>query len=124
MKISDLLSDLTDLHSMRSIVHKQAAIEQSSTPSDSAEQEVMIPPLQQKIELLKKAVNVDSHYDDQDNSDNSDESDSVNDKLNLTINVPKGQSDTKIELTLNSMKKLAGISKPVVTDVADEDDLI
>lgn len=121
MKISDLLSDLTDLHSMRSIVHKQAAIEQSSTPSDSAEQEVMIPPLQQKIELLKKAVNVDSHYDDQDNSD---ESDSVNDKLNLTINVPKGQSDTKIELTLNSMKKLAGISKPVVTDVADDDDLI
>lgn len=117
MKISDLLSDLTDLHNMRSAIHKHATIEQQS----SADQDIMIPPLQQKIELLKKAVNVDSHYDDQDNSDSNELSD---DKINLTINVPKGQSDTKIELTLNSMKKLAGISKPVVVSAADDDDLI
>lgn len=118
MKISDLLSDLSDLHNMKSVINRHVTNEQ---PNDSTDQEVMIPPLQQKIELLKKAVNVDSHYDDQDNSD---ETGSVNDKLNLTINVPKGQSDTKIELTLNSMKKLAGISKPVVVDATDDDDLI
>ena len=68
MKMADILRDLAD---------KLDSIEQSNPaePKDFAQpdqdddedQAVMIPPLQQKLELLKKAVDVPSAFDQDDN---------------------------------------------------------
>jgi len=68
MKMADILRDLAD---------KLDSIEQSNPaePKDFAQPEqdddedqaVMIPPLQQKLELLKKAVDVPSAFDQDDN---------------------------------------------------------
>jgi hypothetical protein len=84
-------------------------------------QDVMIPPLQQKIELMKKAVDVDNHYDDEDDEHDSDQT------INLTINVPKGHSDSKLELTINSptnslsrIKKLAGVDAATISNCSDD----
>ena len=94
---------------------------------DTADQETMVPPLQQKIELLKKAVDVDNYYDE-DNADAKSGSRS----LNLTLNVPRGQSSTKIELTLNNpdeideldkIKKIAGIPAASIFDAGDDEPL-
>jgi len=72
MKMSEILRGLAD---------KLASIEQGQgdpqsdksmggTPiepqtGDNGESEVMVPPLQMKLELLKKASGVNSHYDDE-----------------------------------------------------------
>lgn len=72
MKMSEILRDLSD---------KLAAIEQGqgnmqstksmggtpveAVPGDNGEGEVMVPPLQMKLELLKKASGVPSHFDEE-----------------------------------------------------------
>ena len=82
MKISDLLRDFADTHLLRSIadaVDEQSEKEKSkevtepiTTPSIvdgdnvDAPEGVFIPPLQQKIEMLKKATGVENVYDDED----------------------------------------------------------
>ena len=77
MKMADILRDLAD---------KLDSIEQSNPaePKDFAQpdqdddedQAVMIPPLQQKLELLKKAVDVPSVFD-QDSNGVPDELDAI-----------------------------------------------
>ena len=77
MKMADILRDLAD---------KLDSIEQSNPaePKDFAQPEqdddedqaVMIPPLQQKLELLKKAVDVPSAFD-QDGNGVPDELDAI-----------------------------------------------
>lgn len=58
---------------------------------DTSEKTTMIAPLQQKLELLKKAVDVDSYYDDQDDSA-------------VEVDVVPGEVDP-----MDDMKRLAGI---------------
>lgn len=58
---------------------------------DTSEKTTMIAPLQQKLELLKKAVDVDSYYDNHDDS---------------------GQSEVEVDVVpdeVEDMKRLAGI---------------
>lgn len=58
---------------------------------DTSEKTTMIAPLQQKLELLKKAVDVDSYYDDHDDS---------------------GQAEVEVDVVpdeVEDMKRLAGI---------------
>jgi hypothetical protein len=84
MKITDLLRNLAD---------KLDSIEQSNPaePKDFAQPEqdndsdqgVMLPPLQQKLELLKKAVDVPSAFD-QDGNGVPDELDTI--KKNAGVN--------------------------------------
>jgi hypothetical protein len=84
MKMSDILHDLADM-----LDQKEQGVEHSGAPEnteksaddfihpvhdgaasgDNGEEvsDVMIPPLQAKLELLKKATGVDNAYDDQDN---------------------------------------------------------
>lgn len=80
MKISDLLRDFADTHLLRGIadaVDEQLAQTDGTPAVTQAEVEpetdggnvdgpegVFIPPLQQKIELMKKATGVDNVYDD------------------------------------------------------------
>ena len=95
---------------------------------DHADQETMIPPLQQKIELLKKAVDVDSFYDDEPDAQDTK---TLSTPVNVTLNVPQGQSDTKIELTVNNqsmdevdqIKQLAGVPVATIFDAGDDEPL-
>lgn len=74
MKAAEILrklADLIDQHSdggnerpTNSVPHAELApVEVDNT--DHTETSVMVPPLQQKIELMKKATGVDSHYDEE-----------------------------------------------------------
>ena len=86
----------------------------------------MVGPLQQKLELLKKAVDVDNYYDD-----GSEVSQTKSSPVNLTLNVPQGQSSTKIELTINGqqvdeldqIKQLAGVPVASIFDAGDDEPL-
>jgi hypothetical protein len=67
MKAAEILRQLADLIDQNS-EQSQAVPAADLTPvevdnTDNTETSVMIPPLQQKIELLKKATGVDNHYD-------------------------------------------------------------
>ena len=121
MKISELLNNLDEIWGSKNDARKRF-IDDSET---SEKQELMIPPLQQKIELMKKAVNVDNYYDDKDNDSDIDDS---TQQVNLTVNIPKGQSSSTLELTINNptknqdisrMKKLAGL--PATLIAADDE---
>lgn len=63
---------------------------------DNTDDKTMIPPLQQKIELLKKATGVDNAFDKNEAGNHEDEE-------------------------MNALKKNAGLSKAAVIQVASED---
>ena len=85
MKISDLLRDFADTHLLRGIADaadEQSEKEETEEPAAptvvkaepegdniDAPDNVFIPPLQQKIEMLKKATGVENVYDDEDDKD-------------------------------------------------------
>lgn len=49
---------------LRKLADALAVIENDGEPETTAEPEVMVPPLQQKIEILKKSQGIDNIYDD------------------------------------------------------------
>ena len=69
LRASEFLKKLADLIDCV----ETSADESSNKPTDPNEQPPMVPPLQQNIELLKKATGVESIYDDQpsENTDNA-----------------------------------------------------
>jgi hypothetical protein len=94
--------------------------------TDQADTKTMVAPLQQKLELLKKAVDVDSYYDN-----DKEEKLYPTTPVNLTLNIPQGQSTTKIDLTINGehldeldkIKKIAGIPTATIFDAGDDEPL-
>jgi hypothetical protein len=123
MRASEILRNLADLidraeakqsnsaQAIQAVAPQQAPTQdQQSTlvavkvpNTDNTEAGVFVPPLQAKLELLKKSVNVDSIYD----QTGADE--------DLT---GRGQDN---EDELEQMKKMAGIN-PVVADEAGSDE--
>ena len=83
MKISDILRDLAELMDQQGPESQTAEPKDFSQPEQDSEDGVMVPPLQAKIELLKKAVDVPSTYD-QDGNGVPDELDAI--KKNAGIN--------------------------------------
>jgi hypothetical protein len=70
MRISDILRKIADgIDSEQveqpSVPNGPAEVEVSADLDDHTETDTMVPPLQQKIELLKKAVGVDNVYDNE-----------------------------------------------------------
>ena len=49
---------------LRKLADALAVIEDDGQPETSAEPGVMVPPLQQKLEILKKSQGIDNVYDD------------------------------------------------------------
>lgn len=76
MKLSDIMRDIADLIDQKM---GQGSVDSSATNShlkpvqppepDLEDEPIMVPPLQQKHELLKKVVGVDNAYDQEGNSD-------------------------------------------------------
>ena len=57
---------------LRKLADALAVIDNDDGVSDAqSEQDVMIPPLQQKIEILKKSQGIDNIYNDSNSSDNT-----------------------------------------------------
>jgi hypothetical protein len=81
---------------------------QGTTEPDKSEQEppldTMVPPLQQKMELLKRAVDIDNVFDGT--------------SVDKTTN---GQEDYKSEL--NTIKKNAGVPTAAIMALTDEEPL-
>lgn len=101
MKAAEILRQLADLIDQNSqeptatSAAELVPVEVDNT--DNTETSVMVPPLQQKIELLKKATGVENHYDDCGCDDGADDE-------------------------VAQMKRNAGIS-PIVLQVATDDTL-
>jgi hypothetical protein len=72
MKMAEILRKLADIidnnsaedNSMSSTVHRMTPV--SVTLPGNDDSEVMVPPLQSKLELLKKSVGVENIYDEED----------------------------------------------------------
>ena len=56
---------------LRKLADALAVIETDRESETSAEPEVMVPPLQQKIEILKKSQGIDNIYDEDAESNNA-----------------------------------------------------
>ena len=99
MKMADILRNLADL------LDKQGQEQSPAEPKDFAQPEqddkeaagVMIPPLQQKIELLKKGVGVPSAYD---------------------------QDDNGVPDELDAIKKLTGIKAVIQHEASEDNDVL
>lgn len=101
MKASEILRALADKLDSMSRSDSQETHRVELTPvevdnTDHTEDSVFVPPLQQKLELLKKATGVESHYDDESCE-------------------PAADSEMAI------MKRNAGIT-PVVLQIASDDE--
>jgi hypothetical protein len=109
MKAAEILRKLADMIDQQgddaqvdrpenSVAHAELApVEVDNT--DNTETTVMVAPLQAKIELLKKATGVDSHYDEETPCDSAEDA----------------------ELAL--MKQRAGIPQVVVQELSDDEPL-
>ncbi len=100
MKAAEILRKLADLIDQGDETQATPAVELTPVEvdnTDNTELSTMVPPLQQKIELLKKAVDVDSHYDEETPCDSAEDA----------------------ELAL--MKQRAGIN-PAVIQIASDDE--
>jgi len=99
MKITDLLRSLAD---KLDTIENGSGQDQPAEPKDFAQPEqdddnaqaVMVPPLQQKLELLKKAVDVPNIFD---------------------------QDDNGVPDELDAIKKNAGVN-PAVVHIASDDE--
>jgi hypothetical protein len=56
---------------LRKLADALAVIEDDDVSDAQPEQDVMVPPLQQKIEILKKSQGIDNIYNDSNGSDNT-----------------------------------------------------
>lgn len=104
MRVSEFLRGLADMVAKQEAGTAPQDVQQNNAPGmqkvevdheDHTETNTMVPPLQQKMELLKKAAGVDSIYD-------------------------KECADGEVD-PLEQLKKQAGIANPVTVFTAGED---
>mgnify|MGYP003624735394 CR=1 FL=1 len=69
MKMADLLRQLADKLDGIDGPNASVTTEPNQTTGDSEQQPVMMTPNQQKLELLKKGVGVESEFDDEGNTE-------------------------------------------------------
>ena len=90
-----------------------------TTPAgnDKEPENLFLPPLQQKQELLKKAVGVENVYDDGSDAEQEscDEDEYVGD--------PESQENTNFESELAKIKKSAGINAGVMQELSNDEPL-
>jgi hypothetical protein len=130
MKISELLRNLADLVDIESDAAKAAALAeqpdtsdepseaiQPNTVSDSSlaiqPDDIFVPPLQLKIELLKKATGVESIYSDEKSKR----------KKNKKKNKPTDKKFANSYDELEVIKKNAGMSPVIMDSLADDEPL-
>lgn len=98
----DALSSGTDEQPEQTVAEPEACCD-----DETDETGVFIPPLQQKIELLKKAVGVDNVYSDEECADGYEDD--------------YEEEDGTAQLA--DIKRMAGISPVVIDELADDEPL-
>lgn len=116
MKASEILrklADMIDSHSTESDQERpvnsvpHAELEPVAVDnSEGGEKSVMVPPLQQKLEILKKSAGIDSHYDHYDDEGNP-----------ADCECDYENPDSELEL----IKQRAGVSPSVIVASEDND---
>lgn len=125
MKISELLRSLVDMVDRAELVHEvprarndlgnfsnPEEVEVSNNTEDP--EDLFLPPLQMKMELLKKAVGVENVYDDGSDADQEESGE---------VGSPDTQQDSGFESELAKMKKAAGLNAVVVAELDDDEPL-
>lgn len=106
--ISEILRKLADMFDSENNPSTLSPVE--ATPAEQDKEEIMLYPLQQKLELLKKAVGVDNAFDTEEEPQEE-----------PTCGCG-GSDEYSDEMAI--MKKNAGIAPIAATMVASEDDLL
>jgi hypothetical protein len=128
MRVAELLRSLLDVVDRAEVVDAvptahddvQNLANPSDVPSNNIEDphELYLPPLQMKLELLKKAVGVENVYDD--GSDAEQESCDEDDEY---VGDPESEQDTDFESELAKIKKSAGINAGVMQELSNDEPL-
>lgn len=127
MKIADILRSMLDAVERNDVVQSVPAarddLQNFSDPAEVASNnipdphDVFIPPLQTKLELLKKAVGVENIYD---NGTDAEQESAAEDQ---EIGCPDSQQETSFESELAKMKKSAGINPGVMQELSNDEPL-
>ena len=96
MKISDIIRKFADHLDQQEGEHEQEIDPAHDVPQATENPVTMVPPLQQKLELLKKSVGVDSVFDNGSDSNNHDELDDIK-KLTGIPSVMIQMDDTDLD---------------------------
>jgi hypothetical protein len=126
MKVAELLRSLLDVvdnaetiaavPQARNDVQNFAAPEEVTVSNNVEDPEdLFLPPLQMKMELLKKAVGVENVYDDG--------TDAEREQQETFVGDADSQSETTFERELSQIKKAAGLNPVVVSELADDEPL-
>lgn len=112
MKISDILHQIADAIDQQPQGVEQPATQPGLTPDHDG---TFLPPLQAKLELLKKAVGVENSYDEMAAEQGGADPEASNYK---TTPMEPEEADA-----LERMKRAAGINAVVVSELADDEPL-
>lgn len=123
MKVAEILRSLIDAIDRVEVVNAvpqahdevQNIAQPENVESNNVEDphDLFLPPLQMKMELLKKAVGVENVYDD--GTDPQQEESEVGS--------PDTQQDPGFEQELAKMKKTAGLNPVITTELSDDEPL-
>ena len=125
MKIGDILRTIADtmdradlaqqVPQARDDLQNFSRPEEASVSNNSEDPEdLFLPPLQMKMELLKKAVGVENVYDDVTNDAQQDPEE---------VGDAGAQQDSGFEQELAKIKKSAGLNAVVVSELSDDEPL-
>lgn len=125
MKIAELLRAMLDRIDNAEVVaavpHAHSDVQNIASPEDvtmsdnvADPEDLFLPPLQMKLELLKKAVGVENVYDNGSDADQEEQSE---------VGAPDSETDTSFEQELSSIKRAAGINPVVTTELSDDEPL-
>jgi hypothetical protein len=113
MKVNDILKQLADfVNNHRSGEQPERAVQTNAEGQELAREpdDLFVPPLQQKIELLKKAVGVENIYDEDQQAREAEEAEAK-------------KSTAEEEDELDRMKRAAGIPAAAVVQELSNDEV-
>lgn len=129
MKIAELLRTMLDAAERSEVVdqvsrHRDdlqnfASAEEVESNNIEDPHELFMPPLQMKLELLKKAVGVENVYDDGSTPDRGADPDEECEY----VGDPESQQDTSFETELSQLKKSAGLNPGIVQELSNDEPL-
>ena len=111
-KLADLINQHRDDQGGESQGNSEQMYDEDGTPLVKQPDDKMVPPLQLKLELLKRAVDVENIY-----SENNGDQDPLASNYKTT---PMSQEETA---ALESMKKAAGVNALIRNEMSDDEPL-
>jgi hypothetical protein len=111
-KLADLVNQHRDDQGAEPQGNDEQMYDEDGTPLVSQPDDKMVPPLQLKLELLKRAVDVENIY-----SENNGDQDPLASNYKTT---PMSEEETA---ALESMKKAAGVNALIRNEMSDDEPL-